>query len=692
MNEIVIVAIPAEDDPVWKVSSEKVPHLTLCFLKGPFENEENTILFVEHVVSTSLSRFGLSVDRRGTLGADDADVLFFDKSYGGKELLAFRAFLLANKDIYQAYKKAEQYPIWTPHLTLGYPETPANEMPEHGIHWINFDRVAVWTSDFDGPEFVLDRNDDFADGAAWSFKDSSAFFAHKFKESSVKRDGKGQFTSFFGVAEDEVIGEDTITIDGVTTTTITTRDSSGNITESVTTTDAAGRKTYNTTVNGEKVKPLIDFSKVEKTLKKINEQHQPGAFNEKVKLNPSQVESESSASKAQIRRKQAKIIIREITNRTFNRGAHGSEEKRNKKIHDILNPKGAKRRGAVHSELLPGDSLDDVLMHFGVRGMKWGVRNSKYYTKSTIVTNKIPLLGSQTLDTSGKPAVIASVKKASKDSVANVESKLKRKLRNSEDVYDIETQNAGQQAEARRSNRNVNLIRFGVAGAAFAARNILYQSYDDGVVIGYDESLGEDFFEHFGVRGMRWGVRRSLGSGGLVEGTVAGAIKSGQRPKARSGSNPITKAKKGKSQGSADHQRMVKNLNKKVENLSTKDIKELSSRIKAVNDLKTTTDSQKAAKAHISKRITKWALVQVKEGARKQGETWIQDQTGGVLKGLLPDFRPKSTGTQPNPSSKLFTKVTPKPGFKSTPTDKTPEREAAVKELAAEITALKKEE
>ena len=32
MSNLVIVAIPDENDRVWKVSSEKIPHMTLLFL------------------------------------------------------------------------------------------------------------------------------------------------------------------------------------------------------------------------------------------------------------------------------------------------------------------------------------------------------------------------------------------------------------------------------------------------------------------------------------------------------------------------------------------------------------------------------------------------------------------------------------------------------------------------------------
>lgn len=319
MDEIVIVAIPAEDDPVWKVSSEKVPHLTICYLQGPLGNEENTIRFVEHTVKTSLSRFGLSVDRRGTLGSDDADVLFFDKNYGGKELLSFRGFLLTNKDILEAYRKAPQYPMWTPHLTLGYPATPAKPNPnDYGLNWVNFDRIAIWTGDYEGPEFVLKKNDlEMPIDASWSIEETG------------------------------------------------------------------------------------------------------------------------------------------------------------------------------------------------------------------------------------------------------------------------------------------------------------------------------DFLQHFGVRGMRWGVRRAVNpSTGLVKGTVEGAIRGGQTP--RVDSKASTPARGKKASGSADHQKMVENLSKKVEDLSTSEIQALTSRIKAVDKLASETASLEAAKASKAKKLTKWALGQVQEGARKSAESYIQEFTGDVLKRVLP--------------------------------------------------------
>jgi 2'-5' RNA ligase len=161
-SNLVIAAIPDENDPVWKVSSEKIPHLTVLFLgeTKAVSNLEQIMLFVEHAANTSLKRFYLPVDRRGELGDDKADVLFFKKGrYDFKAIRDFRATLLQDQNIKTAYDSAEQFEgPWTPHLTLGYPETPAKPVPDGMIssfYDVQFNKIAVWTGDFEGPDWLL---------------------------------------------------------------------------------------------------------------------------------------------------------------------------------------------------------------------------------------------------------------------------------------------------------------------------------------------------------------------------------------------------------------------------------------------------------------------------------------------------------------------------------------------------------
>jgi 2'-5' RNA ligase len=170
-SNLVIAAIPDQNDQVWKVSSEKIPHLTLLFLgdSGQVSNLDQIMLFVEHAASTSLKRFYLPVDYRGELGADKADVLFFKKGrYDFAAVRDFRSLLLKDTNIKTAYDSAKQFeePVitgqagqaWIPHLTLGYPKAPAkplpNDMPST-FYDVSFNRIAVWTGDFEGPEFML---------------------------------------------------------------------------------------------------------------------------------------------------------------------------------------------------------------------------------------------------------------------------------------------------------------------------------------------------------------------------------------------------------------------------------------------------------------------------------------------------------------------------------------------------------
>ena len=127
MANVVIVAIPEQDDYVWKVSSEKIPHMTILSLgeQEPGPQLAQVESYLQHAVETMLHKFGMSVERRDVLGPKEADVLLFDKSYCSQSLKDFRDALLKNNAILDLFNGSPQFPDWTPHLTLGYPETPA---------------------------------------------------------------------------------------------------------------------------------------------------------------------------------------------------------------------------------------------------------------------------------------------------------------------------------------------------------------------------------------------------------------------------------------------------------------------------------------------------------------------------------------------------------------------------------------
>lgn len=166
---LTIVAIPREDDVVWNISSEKIPHMTILFLGDSASDQEISHIseFVGYAANLMLDPFELAVDYRGELGEDQADVLFFKKDWSIRKIVDFRNQLLADSTIRSAFESVEQFPEWTPHLTLGFPETPAKPDTRDytRIHWVEFDNIAFWTGDFTGSEFRLKQDNSMIDEA-----------------------------------------------------------------------------------------------------------------------------------------------------------------------------------------------------------------------------------------------------------------------------------------------------------------------------------------------------------------------------------------------------------------------------------------------------------------------------------------------------------------------------------------------
>ena len=160
MSNLVIVAIPEENDITWQISTEKVPHLTLLFLGevGQVQNVDQILNFLQHAAETTLCPFYLEVETRGVLGANDADVIFFRDGWDSKKIKDFRASLLKNDAVFKAHVTEDKFPEWVPHLTLGYPKAPAKVLKDpyqNRIYSVRFDRIALWIDGFEGPEFKL---------------------------------------------------------------------------------------------------------------------------------------------------------------------------------------------------------------------------------------------------------------------------------------------------------------------------------------------------------------------------------------------------------------------------------------------------------------------------------------------------------------------------------------------------------
>lgn len=142
-----VFLIPAASDPIVAASSEPA-HLTTVWLGDMNDLDEGTISAIrDEITAYSAVLDGpvvVPVTELGTLGDEGADVAFLERT---EALLALREGLLeASPTVKRVMDSIEQFPDWTPHVTLGYPETPA--AGEYDGDAVTFDRLGLWV----GPE------------------------------------------------------------------------------------------------------------------------------------------------------------------------------------------------------------------------------------------------------------------------------------------------------------------------------------------------------------------------------------------------------------------------------------------------------------------------------------------------------------------------------------------------------------
>lgn len=142
---LVLVLTPTDGDPTIAASSEPA-HLTVAYMgEAASYSEDQLAAIVEEVAAFAAALDGpvvVPVAERGTLGEDSADVVLLE---GTDSLVALRDGLIeASPAIKAAMETVEQFPEWTPHVTLGYPESPA--LGEYDADAVTFDRLSLWAA------------------------------------------------------------------------------------------------------------------------------------------------------------------------------------------------------------------------------------------------------------------------------------------------------------------------------------------------------------------------------------------------------------------------------------------------------------------------------------------------------------------------------------------------------------------
>jgi len=138
-----IVMLPEEISGIHEISSEDDAHITTVWFGSGDESvaDIDAISAALERIAPTLQPVEAGVKERGTLGDDEADVLFLDS----EPLIPLRDMLIEEQVIADAMNAVEQFPNWTPHVTLGYPEEPAADGEVPTV--VRFDRLALWVGD-----------------------------------------------------------------------------------------------------------------------------------------------------------------------------------------------------------------------------------------------------------------------------------------------------------------------------------------------------------------------------------------------------------------------------------------------------------------------------------------------------------------------------------------------------------------
>lgn len=141
-NGAVLALIPRDDDPISAASSEDLTHMTLVWLGDASDLSEEDVATLTSVAeewsNEPEGNLHAGVEGRETLGNEGADVVRLE----GDGIRAFRNGIAEDARVAPIMARVKQFPEWLPHITMGYPDSPANA--EYEGETVEFDRLVFW--------------------------------------------------------------------------------------------------------------------------------------------------------------------------------------------------------------------------------------------------------------------------------------------------------------------------------------------------------------------------------------------------------------------------------------------------------------------------------------------------------------------------------------------------------------------
>lgn len=286
------------------------------------------------------------------------------------------------------------------------------------------------------------------------------------------------------------------------------------------------------------------------------------------------------------------------------------------------------------------ENVDDFLEHFGVKGMRWGVRNSLGSTNSSPKLSKVTdSRGNRlTKDDAKWNKKVANVRKgmsAYNKTADKMNAVVIPKINNDPKYKDVDFTNPKNSkiqekyhaeykaAFEKEFNKNLKAVYGNSPSGKYKVRlsgdnepglwtvdyNEIKHSSDNfsfaikvktnqlGHIVSFDveddeliqASIDHNFLSHFGIKGMRWGVRRENPSGGLPTPVTVSTKPNSSKIQTKGGANhPASDEAK---RSASIHQKLKKSG---VNSLSNKEMQELVTRLNLEQQLSKLTTPQKS--------------------------------------------------------------------------------------------------